>query len=538
MINLAKNKKKLLMLFFEHAGQEFYMQEIGRLLRKKPGVFQRTLNNLEKEGVLKSQFKANARYFRINPDYPIYNELKSILLKSHGKLAAVILITAIFVSAVFAQENNIDVNNLELKGAVMIAYKSNKDIQAQEQQVLVAAANVMGAKSNFFPKLNLNGGYTRNGAVLSKGTPGAKKDVGIWSGYQNDNLLDMTVEQTIYNGGQDIANFRQSKVNYKIASVTLRAQMLDTEMETRRLYYGLLLAQETLRIARELLGQARAHYEDMKSKLGQGTATSFDVLTARVKVSQIAPEVVKAENAVELISAELKKLLGFKLQDPLGLAGKLAYETTAIEEGSFLKAAYLNRPEMILKNLGVDLNKWGIDYAKASYRPQVSANLDYMYRSNNLANMYNRQHNNWSAGVAVTVPIFDGWSSRALVDAAKDKYARSIIDKDNVYDQIAVDVRKACLDLKEGEAVIAAQKDYIEQATEALRLAKANFDFGEGTGLDVLDAMVSLSQAQKGLYEDIYNYLMSQAYLDRVRGQSMIGPVSLTGGEAKNEKKA
>jgi len=349
-------------------------------------------------------------------------------------------------------------------------------------------------------------------------------------------LLDITVEQTIYNGGQDIANFRQSKVNYMIARQTLRAQELDTETEARRLYYGLLLAQETLRIARDLLGQARAHYEDMKNKLEQGTATSFDVLTAKVKVSQIVPEVVKAENAVDLISVELKKLLGFKLQDPLGLAGKLVYETTPIDEAGFLKVAYLDRPEMILKNLGVDLNKWGIDYAKASYRPQVSANLDYLYRSNNLASMFNRQHNNWSAGVTVTVPIFDGWSSRALVDAAKDKYAGSIIDKDNVYDQIAVDVRKACLNLKEGEAVITSQKDYIEQTTEALRLAKANFDFGEGTGLDVLDAMVSLSQAQKGLYEDIYDYLMSQAYLDRVRGQSMIRPTALTGKGAENEK--
>ena len=46
---LAKNKSKLLKLFFSSPDKSFYMQEIGRILHKKPGVFQKTLNNLEKE---------------------------------------------------------------------------------------------------------------------------------------------------------------------------------------------------------------------------------------------------------------------------------------------------------------------------------------------------------------------------------------------------------------------------------------------------------------------------------------------------------
>jgi hypothetical protein len=71
---LTKNKAELPKLFFTNPEKSFYMQEIGRILGRKPGVFQRTLNNMVAEGILKSEYKANARYFGINRQYPLYKE--------------------------------------------------------------------------------------------------------------------------------------------------------------------------------------------------------------------------------------------------------------------------------------------------------------------------------------------------------------------------------------------------------------------------------------------------------------------------------
>jgi len=84
MINLSKNEAQLLRLFYTNPDQAFYMQEIGRILGKKPGVFQRTLYDMENKGILRSEYKANARYFRANRDYPLYQEYKSIVLKTVG----------------------------------------------------------------------------------------------------------------------------------------------------------------------------------------------------------------------------------------------------------------------------------------------------------------------------------------------------------------------------------------------------------------------------------------------------------------------
>ena len=84
MIKLSRNKALLLRLFYSNPDREYFMQEIGRILDKKPGVFQRTLYDMESEGILTSVYKANARYFRANKDYPLYEEYKSIIFKTIG----------------------------------------------------------------------------------------------------------------------------------------------------------------------------------------------------------------------------------------------------------------------------------------------------------------------------------------------------------------------------------------------------------------------------------------------------------------------
>ncbi|MDD5465527.1 MAG: TolC family protein [Candidatus Omnitrophica bacterium] len=77
---------------------------------------------------------------------------------------------------------------LTLSRVIQIAYKNNKDIRIQEQEIAAAGAGILAATSNFLPHLDIDAGYTRNGAVAVS-TAQAKKDPGIFTGYKNDNSL-------------------------------------------------------------------------------------------------------------------------------------------------------------------------------------------------------------------------------------------------------------------------------------------------------------------------------------------------------------
>ncbi len=111
---------------------------------------------------------------------------------------------------------------------------------------------------------------------------------------------------------------------------------------------------------------------------------------------------------------------------------------------------------------------------------------------------------------------------KAKVDAAKAKYAQSVISKDNLADQVAVDVRQGCLDLVESAAIIKSQEDNLQDAAEALKISYVRFNNGVGINLDVIDAQVSLANVQKNLAEGIYDYIMANARLDRLMGRAFL----------------
>ena len=81
---LSKNKLLLLCVLYTNPARSFYMHELGEIVGKKPGVFQRTLNGLVEQGFLTSEYKARSRFFKANTQHPLYSELKKIIAKTAG----------------------------------------------------------------------------------------------------------------------------------------------------------------------------------------------------------------------------------------------------------------------------------------------------------------------------------------------------------------------------------------------------------------------------------------------------------------------
>jgi predicted nucleotidyltransferase len=80
----SQNQMEILALLYAHPGEEFYLSQIGQSINKKPGVFQRGINALVKNGILKSRPRGNQRLFTVNNEYPFLNEIRSIVTKSTG----------------------------------------------------------------------------------------------------------------------------------------------------------------------------------------------------------------------------------------------------------------------------------------------------------------------------------------------------------------------------------------------------------------------------------------------------------------------
>ena len=80
----SKLRVEILALFFSWSEEALYLGEIVKLTGEDRGNISRELRNLEKIGLLISRKEGNLKYYSSNRDFLLYDELRSMILKTRG----------------------------------------------------------------------------------------------------------------------------------------------------------------------------------------------------------------------------------------------------------------------------------------------------------------------------------------------------------------------------------------------------------------------------------------------------------------------
>ena len=80
----SENQMRLLALLMSQPDKEYYLSELGEILGKRPGIFQRGINSLDDQGIVISRRRGNLRLFTINRQHALYPEIKRIVEKTVG----------------------------------------------------------------------------------------------------------------------------------------------------------------------------------------------------------------------------------------------------------------------------------------------------------------------------------------------------------------------------------------------------------------------------------------------------------------------
>lgn len=85
MLNFLKNGGgEILKLFLKDPEKEYYFREIAKNLNKEPSYYQKYLDNFVADEILLDERRGNMRFFRLNKEHPLYEEIKSIVSKTIG----------------------------------------------------------------------------------------------------------------------------------------------------------------------------------------------------------------------------------------------------------------------------------------------------------------------------------------------------------------------------------------------------------------------------------------------------------------------
>lgn len=85
MLNLRSHaRRRLLAYFFTNPNARHHLRDLAERLDVDPANLSKELRRLEREGLFLSEISGRQKYFRLNRDYALFDEVRSIVSKTIG----------------------------------------------------------------------------------------------------------------------------------------------------------------------------------------------------------------------------------------------------------------------------------------------------------------------------------------------------------------------------------------------------------------------------------------------------------------------
>ncbi|WP_171883302.1 MULTISPECIES: TolC family outer membrane protein [Mesorhizobium] len=393
-------------------------------------------------------------------------------------LFAAVLVSATALSPLTASAETIT-------GALAKAYQYNSSLNASRAGVRVTDEGVAIAKSGWRPTIagsaDANYVNTRASGANSKTSSAS---VGI------------TINQTLFDGFQTRNNVAAAESQVKASVESLRNTEENTLFSAATAYMDVIrdrqiavLTEQNLQFLTEQARAARSRFE-----VGEGTRT--DVAQADASRASAVASLSAARAQALASAATYHQVVGDepgKLK-PASPLGKLlpASLNSAIAIGS------AEHPAILATQHLVDAAAFSVKSAEGALLPQLSASAgisdDYLNRNPNVGTNGNSTSAN--IGATLTIPIYSGGRTSAVVRQNKESLGQARIQVDVSRDQVRQAVATAWSQYTAAQQSVSANKQVIDAAQLALNGVIEERNVGQRTTLDVLNAQAAVITAK------------------------------------------
>lgn len=375
-----------------------------------------------------------------------------------------------------------------LHDLIRTALVENQDIRTAYWRVEEAAAILGFTRADQFPSFRYGAGAQRTETSDQLGPrPG---------GIDNDFMAGADVAWEIDLWGRLRRATESARAQLLAAEEFQRGVTITLVSQVAQAYFTLRGLDARLDISRRTLASRHAATELIRTRFRGGIVSELDVRQAEVEEATAAAAVPVFERQVAQVENALAVLLGRPPRDiprgdalaagsvpataPAGLPSELVERRPDVREAEELAHAQMAR----------------IGAAEALRFPTLSLTGSAGLESNEWDNLTESDANFWSIGGSITGPIFEFGKNRRRVEAEKARTEQAVLQYEKTVINAFREVEDALVALRAGADEYAARNRQVDSAAAAARLARARYDGGVTSYLEVLDIERSLFSAE------------------------------------------
>jgi outer membrane protein TolC len=419
--------------------------------------------------------------------------------------------------------DNFPSSPISLADAVNFALVQSPSILRAQKDLQATQGVVIQTRAVALPAVNIGSSYS----AAQRTDVDIIEVPGFVLGAAQNWSSQIRVQQSFYEGGRLLSSLRVARLSKEQSLLNYQTAVSDTVLSVQIGYFDVLLNMQQILVQEASVELLTRELADTTRRYDAGTVPRFNVLRAQVELANARPRLITARNNLRVSKNNLANLIGFNvpresLEDiPLILSSKLDADPFQMDLPHAISLALEKRTELGALEKAQALRREDIVNAKAGFKPILQAYAGYDIHNSILSTDLTDYKNGWIGGAQLTWNIFDGLRTKGKVLEATANYNKAGVELDEATRRITLEVRTAHSNFIEAQEVLESQKQVVEEAEEALRLARARNEAGSGTQLDVLSAQTALTDARSTQVQALHDYDVARSRLQRAVGTTV-----------------
>ncbi|MEP6677285.1 MAG: TolC family protein, partial [Ferruginibacter sp.] len=374
----------------------------------------------------------------------------------------------------------------------------------------------------FLPRLNGTVGliFNNNNQKQKLADGSSKQSTGITS----DNIqASLNLNWTLFDGFKLFATKDRLAALVQLGDLSIKNQITTTLASVMTTYYNIVRQKQQIKAIEEQmqLNEDRVTLADKKFSTGLGAKP--ELLQAKVDLNAQKSARLTELAQIEELKEQLNQLIAIAPGTNYEVTDSIPFNDNVIL-GDILGSIENTNPSLLVAKKNIDIARFTLQERRADLFPVVTFNSAYNFAKTNnttvintFTPLFNRNYG-YNYGVSATIPIFNGFEGRRLVQQAKIDIDRYNITYQNQKKIVDVGIRNAFREYEVQKKALALEEENILLAKENVFIATARFKQGVSTYLELRDTQESLSQAYDRLIAARYNTKVAEIELIRLKG--------------------
>jgi outer membrane protein TolC len=337
-----------------------------------------------------------------------------------------------------------------------------------------------------------------------------------------ENVFNATisVNENIYDFGKTAKNVALDEKNKEMVQLSADQTKQKLSMAVMGNYYTICFLQEAIQIKDDQLNTLNEHLQFVQKKEATGSATQYDILTTKVRMSVIENQKTDLQTVLQIQISQLNSFMGKPHDSSVLLKKEIQFQQIIPTVDSLCNIAFSNRNEMKIARQKEEISKLRLNIIKVQNNPSLNFIAAGGYKNGYLNYDFNDQGKpNFVVGAGLKVPIFDANRSKyAKIQANADiegNQQETELVRRNITNEIVESRANAEAALKK----VNQSELQFQQAMQAYEMAKVSYESGTVTNLDLLDNYTALSESKLALFKTKIDYTVNLQRLKIALGE-------------------